>query len=411
MNQCVQNTGKSEVRCHTNFLKCSIRGYIIRLCRVYITSHVTYWSATVNRRQALGVLAAPTLLSFIESARASANPYGDNEMTKLNYRDVEANGLRMRIADHGEGPLVLLCHGFPESSHAWRHQLVALAAAGYRAVAPDLRGFGGTSAPADTEAYALQHLVADMVALVEALGAPNAVIVGNDWGATLAWQAALLRPDRFSAVAAIGVPIMGQPPVPPTQIFPQTEDALFYTLYFQDEGVAEKEFEADIRHTLLKIYHAASGEAGPRVEADGTPNPFGMVSRESGLLSSLPMPHRDLSWLSNRDLDVLAYDYAESGFRGALNLYRNLDRNWALHAAFAGLPVQVPALFMVGSRDTGLSMPGMRQMVEAQKALAPRLREPIFLDDCGHWAPQEEPTQVSDTLVRFLADVIPRERR
>ncbi len=326
-------------------------------------------------------------------------------MTKLNYRDVEANGLHMRVADHGEGPLVLLCHGFPESSYAWRHQLAALAEAGYRAVAPDLRGFGRTSIPADTEAYALQHLVADMVALVDALGATKAVIVGNDWGATLAWHAALLRPDRFSAVAAIGVPIMGQPPVPPTQMFPQTDDALFYTLYFQDKGVAEEEFEADIRRTLLKIYHAASGEAGPRIEGDGTPNPFGMVSRESGLLSSLPMPERDLPWLSDEDLAAFVSDYAGSGFRGGLNLYRNLDRNWALHAAFAGLKVEVPALYMVGSRDTGLSMPGMRQMIGAQKTLAPYLREPIFLEDCGHWAPQEQPTKVSENLLRFLAEV------
>ncbi len=332
-------------------------------------------------------------------------------MTQLNYRHVEVNGLRMRIADHGEGPLVLLCHGFPETAYAWRHQLAVLADAGYRAVAPDLRGFGGTSAPGGTEAYALQHLVADLVALVDALAADRAVIVGNDWGATLAWHAALLRPDRFSAVAAVGVPIMGQPPVPPTQIFPQTEDALFYTLYFQDEGVAEKEFEADVRCTLLKIYHAASGEAGPRLQGDGTPNPFGMVSRKHGLLSSLSMPDHDLPWLSDEDLAVFVSDYAESGFRGGLNLYRNLDRNWALHAAFAGLQVHVPALYMVGSRDTGLSIPGMRQIIEAQKVFAPQLREPIFLDECGHWAPQEQSTKVSEALVRFLAEVIPQEQR
>ncbi|QDY69413.1 alpha/beta hydrolase [Qingshengfaniella alkalisoli] len=329
-------------------------------------------------------------------------------MTKLNYRHVEANGLRMRIADHGEGPLVLLCHGFPESSYAWRHQLSALAEAGYRAVAPDLRGIGGTSAPADTEAYALQHLVADMVALTDALGAPRAVIVGNDWGATLAWHAALLRPDLFSAVAAVGVPIMGQPPIPPTQIFPQAGDTLFYTLYFQDEGVAEKEFEADIRRTLLKIYYAASSQAGPRMEGDGTPNPFGMVSRERGLLSSLPMPERDLPWLSGEDLAVFVSDYAESGFRGGLNLYRNLDRNWALQSAFAGLKVEVPALYMVGTRDTGLSMPGMMQMIKGQKDLAPQLREPIFLEACGHWAPQEQATRVTETLLHFLAQVTPQ---
>lgn len=331
-------------------------------------------------------------------------------MTEIIYRHVEANGLRMRIADHGEGPLVLLCHGFPETAYTWRHQLVALAEAGYRAVAPDLRGVGRTSAPADTEAYALQHLVADMVALIDALGAQNAVIVGNDWGAALAWQAALLRPDRFSAVAAIGVPIMGRPPMPPTQIFPQTEEALFYTLYFQDEGVAEKEFEADIRQTLLKIYNAASGEAGPRREGDGTPNPFGMVSREHGLLSSLPMPERDLPWLSDEDLVALVSDYAESGFRGGLSLYRNLDRNWALQATFAGLEVKVPALYMVGTRDTGLSIPGMMQMIEGQKDFAPQLREPIFLEGCGHWAPQEDAARVSTSLLQFLAEVTAGQR-
>ena len=326
-------------------------------------------------------------------------------MTDLSCRQIEANGLTMRIADHGEGPLVLLCHGFPESAHAWRHQLTALSEAGYRAVAPDLRGFGGTSAPAAIEDYALEHLVADMVALTDALGAESAVIVGNDWGATLAWHAALLRPDTFRAVAAIGVPLMGQPPLPPTRMFPQTDNALFYTLYFQEEGVAEAEFEADIRKTLLKIYHAASGDAGPREDGDETPNPFGMVSREAGLLAPLPLPERDLPWLPLKDLAMFVADYEQSGFRGGLNLYRNLDRNWALQAAFAGRMVDLPALYMVGTRDTGLSMPGMRQMIEEQTTLAPRLRAPIFLPDCGHWAPQEQPRQVSEALLRFLAEL------
>lgn len=328
-------------------------------------------------------------------------------MTLLNYRNIEVNGLRMRIAEHGEGPLVLLCHGFPESSYAWRHQLSRLAEAGYRAVAPDLRGFGGTSAPAGSEAYALQHHVADMVALTDALGARSAVIVGNDWGATLAWQAALLRPDRFVALTAIGVPMMGQPPLPPTRLFPRTDDALFYTLYFQEDGMAEREFEADVRKTLLKIYNAASGQAGPRKPGDGTPNPFGMVSRDHGLLAALPAPERDLPWLSAADLDVFVSDYETGGFSGGLNLYRNLDRNWSLQAAFAGLRVEVPALYMVGTRDTGLSMPGMMQIIKGQKDLAPQLRPAVFLEGCGHWAPQEYATQVSETLLSFLAEAFP----
>ena len=327
-------------------------------------------------------------------------------MTKLNYREVEANGLRMRIADHGAGPLILLCHGFPETAYAWRHQLEALAAEGYRVIAPDLRGFGGTTAPEAVEAYTLQLLVGDMVGLLDALTEESAVIVGNDWGATLAWQAALLRPDRFTAVAAIGVPIMGQPPVPPTQVFPQTDDALFYTLYFQDEGVAEAEFEADVGQALLKIYHAASGDAGPRGAHDATPNPFSMVSREGGLLAPLPVPEQGLQWLTDNDLAAFESDYSKSGFRGGLNLYRNLNRNWALHAALSGRTVDVPALYMVGTRDTGLAIPGMQQIIDAQEALAPRIRKPVYLEGCGHWAPQERPDQVSERLATFLREVV-----
>lgn len=198
---------------------------------------------------------------------------------------------------------------------------------------------------------------------------------------------------------------MGQPPVPPTLLFPQTDDALFYTLYFQDEGVAEVEFEADVRQTLLKIYYSASGDAGPRGPEDGTPNPFAMVSRQGGLLAPLPIPDHGISWLSAADLAAFEGDYAKSGFRGALNLYRNLDRNWAFQTAFSGRTVDVPALYIVGTRDTGLGMPGMQEMINSQKTWAPQLRDPIYLDDCGHWAPQECSGQVNDLLATFLAQV------
>ncbi|KQU65022.1 epoxide hydrolase [Aminobacter sp. DSM 101952] len=323
-------------------------------------------------------------------------------MPQLPYRFVEVNGLRMRIADQGQGPLVLLCHGFPETAYSWRHQIAALAAANYRVVAPDLRGFGGTEGPADVGQYSILHLVADMVGLLDALGEEKAVIVGNDWGATLAWQAALLRPDRFHAVAAFGVPMMGQPPVPPTRIFPQTDDALFYTLYFQQPDLAEAEFERDVGLTLRKILSAASGDAGARREGDGTPNPFAMVSRDRGLLAPLPTPDALPSWLSEADLDAYVGDFQASGFRGGLNLYRNLDRNWEMQHAFSGLKVAVPALYLVGERDVGLQIPGMRDIIAAMPALVPQLRQPIYLEGCGHWPSQERPVLVSDALLSFL---------
>nr|AYM54131.1 alpha/beta hydrolase fold protein [Chondromyces catenulatus] len=317
-------------------------------------------------------------------------------------RTVKANGISMQIREEGEGPLVLLCHGFPETSYAFRRQLPALAAAGFHAVAPDLRGYGGTDRPEEAERYTILHLVGDMVGLLDALKAETAVIVGNDWGATLAWAAALLRPDRLRGVVAIGVPRMGHAPMPPSRFFPQNSEALFYTLYFQEPGVAEAELERDVRATLRKILFAASGEAGPRKDGDGTPNPFSMVSRRDGLLGSLPSPPSLPPWLTEADLDTYTEAFKASGFRGGLNFYRNLDRNWELEAAFAGLRVTVPALYLVGERDVGLSIPGMREIIDDMQALVPNLRDTITLPGCGHWVPQERPEEVNAALLSFL---------
>jgi len=326
-------------------------------------------------------------------------------MSTATTRSVAVNGQTLQITEQGDGPLVLLCHGFPETRYAWRHQIGALAAAGFHAVAPDMRGVGGSTGPERADQYTVLHLLGDMVALLDALGAEAAVIVGNDWGSTLAWQAALLRPDRFRAVAAIGVPFMKRAPAPPTMIFPQTDDALFYTLYFQPEGVAEGEFERDARLTLRKILFGASAEAGPRQPGDGTPNPFAMVSRTQGLLAPLPDPERLPHWLTEADLDAFTAAYAKSGFRGGLNLYRNLDRNWEQQAAFAGRKVTVPALYMVGERDVGLAFPGMRDLIAGMTEDVPGLQQAVFIPECGHWAPQEKPEQVSDALTTFLRDL------
>jgi pimeloyl-ACP methyl ester carboxylesterase len=319
----------------------------------------------------------------------------------MQYRFIEANGICMNVAEQGNGPLVLLCHGFPETSYSWRHQLASLADAGFHAVAPDMRGYGKTDSPAETDQYTIFHLVGDMVGLLDSLESETAIIVGNDWGTTVAWQAALMRPDRFRGVVALGVPMMGQPPMPPTQLFPQTNDALLYALYFQVPGMAEAEFERDVPTTMRKLLYGASGEAGPRQENDGTPNPFGMVSRRDGLLAPLPSPAQLPIWLTETDLDTFATAFAESGFRGGLNYYRNLDRNWKLQSSLNGKTVNIPALYMVGERDVGLSIPGMRELIAAMPGLVPMLKEPIFLPGCGHWAPQERPHQVSTAILDF----------
>lgn len=186
-------------------------------------------------------------------------------MNGVKHSVVETNGIRMHMAECGAGPLVLLCHGFPESWYSWRHQLQALAEAGFHAVAPDMRGYGQTDCPEQIDQYTLLHLVGDMIGLLDALGAETAVIAGHDWGAPVAWHAALLRPDRFRGVIGLSVPLTPRRSVRPTTIMPQTEDAIFYQLYFQTPGVAEAELEGDVRLSIRSLLFSASGDA-PRRE-------------------------------------------------------------------------------------------------------------------------------------------------
>ncbi|AOY96946.1 epoxide hydrolase [Cupriavidus sp. USMAA2-4] len=313
---------------------------------------------------------------------------------------IETNGVRLRVASQGAGPLVLLLHGFPETSYTWRHQLAALSSAGFHAVAPDLRGYGASDCPMNPQQYSTLDIVGDLVGILDTLGQSNAVVVGNDWGATIAWQAAQLRPDRFRAVAALGVPMMARAPLAPSRLFPLTEQAWFYTHYFAQAGQAEREFERDVAATLRRIYFWASGEAGPR--DDQTPNPFGLVAREAGLLDTLPEPASLPGWLDGADFDTLVSAFQASGFRGGLSYYRNLDRNWDLQAAFNGLLVQVPALYLVGERDPGLAIPGMRDIIGAMPKLVPDLRDSRIIPRAGHWLQQEAPGHVNDALIEFL---------
>lgn len=315
------------------------------------------------------------------------------------HRTVTANSIKLHIAEQGEGPLVVLCHGFPESWYSWRHQLAALAAAGFHAVAPDMRGYGQSDRPDSVDQYTLLHLVGDMVGLLDALGAEQAVIAGHDWGAPVAWHAALLRPDRFRAVIGLSVPFRPRGHAAPTSVMPQRDDAQFYQLYFQTPGVAEAELERDPRETIVKLLFAASGDVPRRGTGQGD---VGMVPRNGGFLTRMPSPAALPRWLTKADVDFYAAEFARTGFRGGLNWYRNIDRNWELLAPFAGAKVNVPALYMAGDRDLVVAFRGMDKLVPNLKNFVPQLRNTIMLPGCGHWTQQERASEVSAAMIEFI---------
>jgi len=318
-------------------------------------------------------------------------------MNEVTHRMVDTNGIRLHLAEQGAGPLVVLCHGFPESWYSWRHQLAALAAAGFHAVAPDMRGYGQSDRPQEIDSYTLFHLVGDMVGLLDALRAEQAVIVGHDWGAPVAWWSALLRPDRFRGVIGLSVPYLPRGSTRPTSIMPQDADAVFYQLYFQAPGEAEAEYERDVGHTLRSMLYSASGDAQPREGRD-----VGMVPRGGGWLTRMKSPATLPSWLSEADLAFYTSEFARTGFRGGLNWYRNIDRNWELSGAFAGARVKVPALYVVGDRDLVISFRGIKELIANLPTFVPELRGTVMLKGCGHWTQQERPTDVNAAILEFL---------
>jgi pimeloyl-ACP methyl ester carboxylesterase len=315
---------------------------------------------------------------------------------------VETNGIRMHIAEQGTGPLVVLCHGFPESWYSWRHQLPALAAAGFHAVAPDMRGYGRTDRPDAIDQYTLLHLVGDMVGLLDVLGAESAVIVGHDWGAPVAWHAALLRPDRFRAVVGLSVPYRPRGTVRPTTVMPQTDDAVFYQLYFQTPGVAEAELEGNVGSTLRRLLYSVSGDASRGGTRMGNYDAVGMVPRSGGFLSHSVEPRSLPPWLTEADIEFFTSEFTRTGFRGGLNWYRNIDRNWELLAPFAGARVLVPALYVAGDRDLVVAFRGMDQLIANLPTFVPHLRKTVMLPGCGHWTQQERPEAVNAALLDFL---------
>jgi pimeloyl-ACP methyl ester carboxylesterase len=327
---------------------------------------------------------------------------------QITHRSLETNGIRMHIAECGKGPLVLLCHGFPESWYSWRHQLTALAAAGFHAVAPDMRGFGQTDRPAQVDQYTMLHLVGDMVGLLDVIGCNNAVIVGHDMGAFVAWSAALLRPDRFRAVIGVSVPFSPRSAQRPTSMMPQNDEALYYLLYFMS-GQAETEFAQDVRRTIRSLLYTGSADVG------GPARDVTMVTRGSGWLPLFTNPASLPSWLTEDEVDFYVQEFTRTGFGGGLNWYRNFDRNWELMATFADAQVKVPALLIAGDHDLGVAVvSGMDQTGDMDRTggldhiranmakFVPENRGIVVLPQCGHWAQQEKVVEFNSAMLDFL---------
>jgi pimeloyl-ACP methyl ester carboxylesterase len=316
-------------------------------------------------------------------------------MDQPDLQTFQLGALRMRVATQGSGPLVLLCHGFPESWHSWRHQLAALASAGYRAAAPDMRGYGGTDAPADPDQYTMLHHVGDMVALVRALGETQAVVVGHDWGAPVAWHCALLRPDMFRAVAGMSVPYTPPAGIDLLTALEKQGVSTFYMQHFQTPGVAEAELEADVEATIRRITFSMSGDGPGQVIA-------GILPAGANFLDATVEPATLPAWLTAEDIAYVAGEFRRTGFRGGLNWYRSIRRTAELLAPWRGCTIAQPSLFITGTRDDVMRFPGAQARLQQLPATLPGLRGSHLIEGAGHWIQRERATAVNALLIDFL---------
>jgi pimeloyl-ACP methyl ester carboxylesterase len=311
-------------------------------------------------------------------------------------RYIQANGIKLRIAELGSGPLVLLVHGWPESWYSWRHQLPALAAAGYRAVAPDMRGYGKSDKPAAVTAYDIQHVTTDLVGILDALGEKSAILIGHDWGAIVTWHAMLLHPQRFTALVAMSVPYAGRGPASVTQALQQAYgDNFNYILYFQEPGVAEQEFDADPRAILSRLYLSPDS---PR-EA---PQITDRKRAAGGWIARLGAPKGLPSWLTQADLDYYVAEFTAAGFRGGINYYRNFQRNWDTTAQLSGATITAPVLFIAGDKDIVIRGATADVLRASMKNAVPGLRDVQVLANTGHWVQQEQPAATNAAILKFL---------
>lgn len=317
----------------------------------------------------------------------------------LEEKQISTNGIQLRVFIKGEGPLVVLVHGWPELWYSWRNQIEPLVNAGYRVAVPDMRGYGGSDKPQAVAAYRMSEMAADVAGLISALGEEQAVVIGHDWGAPIAWHTALLHPQQVRAVGGLSVPFTGRSPKPPLELWAELyKGRFFYQLYFREEGVAEKELEQDMTRSLRLIFYSACADGMKEMMANPPQKGPG-----STMLEGLPDPSPFPAWLSDKELQYYAENFASSGMRGPLNRYRCQDMDWRELAHLQGRRIQQPALFLAGELDPVLAFIPNTDMVALMRAKhLDDLRIGEIIPDGGHWIQQEKPEIVNRHLLAFL---------
>jgi pimeloyl-ACP methyl ester carboxylesterase len=311
-------------------------------------------------------------------------------------RTLGVNGVELRLFEAGDGPPVILAHGFPELGYSWRHQLPALADAGFHAVAPDQRGYGGSTRPEAIEDYDIVHLTDDLIGILDDLGEERAVFVGHDWGSMVVWQLSLLHPERVAGVVGMSVPFIPRGGMPPVQLMRQAfADNFFYIVYFQEPGVADADLARDPGTTMRRMLAGLSADPGEQ-GLSGLAAPSG-----AGFVERLPEPKTLPAWLTQEELDHYTAEFTRTGFTGGINWYRNFDRNWELTPQLAGAKVEVPSLFIGGALDPVLVMspPGIMDGWVTDH------RGTVLVEGAGHWVQQEKPGEVNEALLSFVRAV------
>ncbi|XP_057439259.1 uncharacterized protein LOC130731090 [Lotus japonicus] len=314
-------------------------------------------------------------------------------MEKIEHTTVNTNGIKMHVASIGSGPVILFLHGFPELWYSWRHQLLSLSALGYRAIAPDLRGYGDTDAPTDSSSYSALHIVGDLVGLLDALAVDRVFLVGHDWGAAMAWYFALFKPERV--IALVNMSVVFRPRNPNRKPI-QTMRALmgddYYMCRFQNPGEVEEEFARAGTARIIKTFLTSRDPRAP-----SAPKEIGFAGLPN---TSITLP----SWLSEEDVNYYASKFEQKGFTGGLNYYRAIDLNWELTAPWTGEQIKVPTKFIVGDLDSTYNSLGAKEYIHsgAFKKVVPYLQELVVMEGVAHFINQERPEEISAHIYDFI---------